>query len=68
VKLRYGTAIYRLSLISPNCGYWALSEEVDAVDRQKGGSVAECEAVNLLRAATTYRHDMMSGKRRGAIW
>lgn len=32
VKLRYGTAIYRLSRTSANRGYWALSEELDAID------------------------------------
>jgi hypothetical protein len=67
VKLRYGTAIYRLSHTGPNRGYRARSEGLDAIDREKGAAVAECESGNLLRDVTTYRHHMERARARGAI-
>ena len=67
VKLRYGAAIYRLSRTSANRGYWALSEELDAIDREKGVSVAEFEGGNLVRDVSTYRENMRSARQRRAI-
>jgi hypothetical protein len=66
-KLRYGKVIYLLSPASVNRGYWALSEELDAVDRQEGVSVAEFEGSNLVRDVSTYRENMRSARARGAI-
>jgi hypothetical protein len=67
VKLRYGKAIFLLSPNSPNRGYWALSEELDAIDRKQGLSVAEFEGSNLVRDVSTYRENAASARRRGAI-
>jgi|PlaIllAssembly_1097288.scaffolds.fasta_scaffold1794394_1 hypothetical protein len=67
VKLRYATAIFRISRTSANRGYWALSEELDAIDREKGAAVSECEYGNLLRDVTTYRHHLQRVRARGAI-
>ena len=66
-KLRYATAIYQLSPTSASRGYWALSEVLDAIDREKGVSVAAVKSANLLRDVTTYRHHMERARARGAI-
>ena len=67
VKRRYATAIYRLSPTNANGGYWALSEELDAIDREKGAAVAECECGNMLHGVTTYRHHRQRARGKGAI-
>ena len=67
VKLRYAKAIYLLSPTSTSRGYWARSEELDAIDREKGVSVAECEGGNLVRDVSTYRENMRSARQRRAI-
>ena len=67
VKLRDATAIYQLSPASANRGYRPLSEELDAIDRERGAAVAECESATLLRDVRTYRHHIKLARARGAI-
>jgi len=67
VKLRYAKAIYLLLPTSASRGYCARSEELDAIDRQKGVSVAEFEGGNLVLDVSIYRENMRSARARGAI-
>jgi hypothetical protein len=66
-RLRYRTAIYRISRTSANRGYWAISGELDAVDRQNGASVAGCDAAKLLQDATTERRSQAVGLLGGVV-
>lgn len=67
MKLRYGEAIYLLSPTSASRGYWARSEDLDAIGKAKGVSVAEFDGGNLVRDVSTYRDNMRNARHRKAI-
>ena len=66
-KARYGKGIFLLPPTSASRGYWARSEELDAIDLEIGVSVAEFEGSKLVRDVSTYRESMRSARRRKAI-
>jgi hypothetical protein len=63
IKLRYGRVIYCKRACGKLPRYWALSEEMDAIDREQSVSIYDREYASLVAASDTTKHPMAFAKR-----